>query len=117
MKPHRLTATLLIFSILWVFASCAPPAAPVISVEAPPPPAPVEPEPEPAPPEIPEVPAWAPEAGHIYVMDALDEIVTDYDAVAMGYSYGALLAAVRSQVEIWNRDNIDQRHVVGGGPA
>ena len=111
-----LTVIVLIFAILGVFASCVPPAGPVLTVEAPPPAKPPEPPPEPDPPEEPEEPAWTPVAGHIYVMDAVDEIVTDYDAADMGWVYSALLSAVKAQVTIWNRDHVDQRHVVGGGP-
>ena len=111
-KSRILTRVFLIFAILAVFASCVPPAAPVISVTPPPPPKSPEPEPEPEPVEE---PAWSPEPLHVYVMDAVDEIVTDYDSVAMGWSYGTLLSAVNTQVEMWNRDNPDKRHVVGGG--
>jgi hypothetical protein len=57
-----------------------------------------------------------PEVGHVYVMAVADDsMIADYDAVEMGREYGELLSAVRSQVEIWNRDNAAQRYVVGGG--
>ncbi len=110
------TAVILIFAVLVVFAACENPGAPTLVVveKADPVPLP-DPDPEPEPEPDPE-PVWTPEAGHVYIMDASEAIVTDYDAEAMGWSYSTLLSAVKTQIEIWNRDNPDQRHVVGGGP-
>ena len=110
------TAVFLIFAILGVFAACENLDAPTLVVveKADPVPLP-DPDPDPEPEPDPE-PVWTPSAGHVYIMDAVDEIITDYDAEAMGWAYSALLSAVQAQVAIWNRDNPDKRHVVGGGP-
>lgn len=92
---------MLFVMILALFASCAPLSEPVIS-----------PKEDPL-----EDPIWSPEPLHVYVMDAAAAIVTDYDSVAMGWTYGDLLQAVRGQVAIYNRDHIDQRYVIGGGAS
>lgn len=106
---RAIPVSLLIFALLAMFVACEDPIAPTVIVieEADPEPIP-EPEPE-------QEPGWTPEVNHVYVMDASDEIVTDYNAVTLGWVYSALLSSVQAQIEIWNRDNVDQRYVVGGG--
>ncbi len=116
-RPRRYsgicTALFLIFALLGVFTACENPAAPTLVVIEDDDP---EPEPEPIPEPEPEPePVWTPEVRHVYIMDSEDEILTEYDAEAMGWAYSALLSAVQAQVTIWNRDNPDKRHVVGGG--
>lgn len=61
-------------------------------------------------------PPWAPEPWHIYILDAADTILFDYET-ATPTDYYYMLQAVKMTVEIHNRDFPDKWHYVAGGTA
>lgn len=106
--------TLILFLlILTVIAFVGCPTDPImIFIEMPTEEPVVEPESDPEP----DPSAWTPEPLHVYIFDSVDMMLFDYDSVAMSWSYGQLVGAVRTTIEIHNRDNPDDLwHSVEGG--
>ena len=79
-----------------------------------------EPEPEaptePEEPQEPEEPAWQPEPWHIYILDAADVILSEYETATLP-DYYYMLQAVKAKVEMHNRDSDDPWRWVAGGTS
>ena len=82
---------------------------------APQPETPTEPE-GPQEPQEPEEPVWTPEPWHIYILDAADTILSEYETSTLP-DYYYMLQAVKQKVEIHNRDFEDIWHWVAGGTS
>ncbi len=106
---------MLILIIFSAFLACEQVVVPdVVFIESEPPPEeppPVEPPPEDPPPEE---PAWQPEAWHIYILDAADVILFDYEAANLT-DYRYMLQAVKMKISMHNRDFSDPWHWAAGG--
>lgn len=101
---------LLILIIFFAFLACEQIVVPeVVFIESEPPPE--EPPPEDPPPEE---PAWQPEPWHIYILDAADTILFDYEAATLT-DYYWMLQAVKMKIEMHNRDFSDPWHWAAGG--
>lgn len=64
-----------------------------------------------------EEPGWVPEPGMIYILDAADAIMREYDSSGDSRGYQGLWRAVQYTVEIHNVIYADDLwHMIGGGP-
>ncbi len=102
---------MLILIIFSAFLACEQIVAPEVVIAEPESP-PEEPPPEDPPPEE---PAWQPEPWHIYILDAADVILFDYEAATLTDNYW-MLQAVKMKIEMHNRDYSDSPwHWAAGG--
>ncbi len=80
----------------------------------------VAPEPEiptePTEPEEPEEPVWTPGPWHIYILDAADTILFEYETATLP-DYYYMLQAVKQKIALHNRDHEDIWHLVAGGTS
>ena len=94
--------------LLLALAACSPEIIYVTAPEA-------APEPEPA--AVAEAPVWQPEAGHVYILDAEDAIVTDYMATdAADYQWAVRAWGLTVDLHNCIDDPARPWYLVCGGP-